>query len=251
MTTELSIPSGDMEGSDFNDTCDAGIGNEKKKRACNRNTILLCLLFVVAITVGIKFGTREENSIYPDDDSMIPDLTDDSQASTTDYSDPMSCLQKIDETFNVTLPMFSGNVTEGYTTLDDFKKDLKEVGKYLLNVAIACDADDFIYQSDFGLSEALDGDAENDDESGNPSGANAYETNNQEFTMERADLVKSDGEFLFAADGENLFVLGIDGQGVVFKTELPPVNVTSMQTPNIRALFVDMNRLTVVHFWIW
>jgi len=181
--------------------------------------------------------------------------------------------------FNVTLPLFSEKITLGYESHKDFKADFKEMAKMILNEAIGQNYSiDDVEQDGAHFGDAVPevGIATDNEDSGGKesliSSADAYETNNQEFTIDRADFVKSNGNFLFAAFSDHLVVLKTDSRGVVFKVKMTPLSIATTNgcpgcfeptlmavegdaavqqetwkpTPRIEALLIHGNRLTAI-----
>jgi len=160
--------------------------------------------------------------------------------------------------FDVKIPLFSSRVTEGYNSTDELKKDLYQLAGFLLNDAITSnqDAGEFSYgYSDGG--DMMQPTAENEkgdvaETAAAPSGGSgalenvdAYETNNQEFSIDRADVVKSDGSLVFAAYTDYLLVWATDGPEIITKIQMRPLNITDYYNgPRIEPMPMPMDTTT-------
>jgi len=236
--TELDIPSGDQEDQAPPPTTDSGLKetavdvgmkkDDKNKKPMMIAGLFVCVLLVAAILVGVLPNWKKKDEKKKNTEDTL---------STSASRCQEGCLKITDDTFNVTLPLFSERITEGYLTLDEFKEDMKELGKYFLNDAIRNsywvsydDAIGITNTEESGqpmpeFDSALTENGTNTGDSSKVSGADAYETNNQEFTVDRADFVKSDGNYMFAAFSDHLVVLAKDGEGVLFKKKMKPIDV--------------------------
>lgn len=139
--------------------------------------------------------------------------------------------------FDVKIPLFSSRVTEGYDSPEELEQDLQQLVGLLLNTAIITNQE---AGSDVQGFPVLDGDGATIPEQGEKgemtttvagsdstlSDVDSYETNNQEFTIDRADFVKSDGSLVFAAYGDYLVVWATEGPEIITKIQMPPLNIT-------------------------
>ena len=253
----IEIPSGDKEipssppSEQPQEEASAPLPSQPRNKNNKKPLILtgiLTLLVVAAVLVGVLPDWKDNDSI---EKSSSNNNVNNNNNNSNEPS--ASLLQEFlimtNGTFNVTLPLFSKHVTDGYSNQDEFKNDLKEVAKFLLNDAIKNSAGLVYYNdssvttnstADGGFQEDGDmsqgapapetGDSVQDDGSGGSDskleGVDAYDTNNQEFTIDRADFVKSDGTFLYAAYSDILVVFTTDGQGIISQTKMTPPNVT-------------------------
>jgi len=209
---------------------------------------ILALLVVAAVLVGVLPGWKDNASIEKSSSN------NNANNNNNNSNEPSASLQQeylimTNGTFNVSLPLFSKHVTDGYANQEEFKNDLKEVAKFLLNDRIKNSAGWIYYDDssatnnssvDGGFQEDGDmsqgapapeaGESVQDDGSGGSddklAGVDAYDTNNQELSIDRADFVKSDGTFLYAAYSDLLVVFTTDGQGIISQTKMTPLNVT-------------------------
>jgi len=184
--------------------------------------------------------------------------------------------------FDAKLPLFSSRITEGYGSEEELAEDLEQLAKLVLNEAITENAGTGLYEPEIFLDEGmapsapLEGIAQDTADSDLES-ATDFGTNNQEESVDKADFIKSDGTYVYAAYGDYLLVWGTDGRGIVAKVRMPPVQnpnnnppddvipepvvdgtepiepirVSSDSlwwdpTPHIQAMLLDNGRLTVV-----
>ena len=191
------------------------------------------LLVLAAVLIGVlpDWGGKDNES----QDTTASELKKGENTKTSE----VRSFESSNGPFNVTLPLFSSKVTEGYATSEELKQDLDQVAKFLLNNAITQNVEGGIYFVGEDAMNSTIGDAvsttigagEEDSskfEADSPSleGVDDYGTNNQEFTIDRADYVKSDGNFVFAAYSDYLVVWATDGQGIITKIQMPPLNIT-------------------------
>ena len=262
----VEIPSGDKEAlpppsEQPHDNGSASTASSSQPRSSNLSknnnkkplilTGILTLLVVAAVLVGVLPDWKDNDSIDKSSSNNNVSNNDNNNSNEPSASSEQKYLQLTSGTFNVTLPLFSEHVTDGYSNEEEFKNDLREVAKFLLNEAIKSSAG-WIYYNDSSITtnSSVEGgfqeegdmsqgapapapeageSIQDDGSSGSDSkleGLDAYDTNNQEFTIDRADFVKSDGTFLYAAYSDQLVVFTTDGQGIVSQTKMTPLNVT-------------------------
>merc|ERR1712151_161046 len=114
--------------------------------------------------------------------------------------------------FMVDLQGFSEGILSGYPTCSKLLTDVEEAAKYLANVIIQNkDSNQFSVMA-----------ASGDYYSGG-AGINSYETNNQVNGVDEADVVKSDGNNVYLAYGNELVVVSIDGE-ILSRTPMPQVD---------------------------
>jgi len=273
-SSSSSSPSGDIETTSVAPTIDSenyqfvdDIGTMNSER--NQNTVLILLFLIATLILGVGAIPALKNQ---QDEERNRNSREDKYYYPPSSSGPICLHKKINETFHKRLPLFSENITTegGYSSLNDFKEDLKEVGKYFLNAAMDCE--DFIYRNDAPPDSPQDSTSEGDvakkDENTTLLDADdESEIYHQESAIHRADLVLSDGNFIFACYSDHLVVFGTLSQGVVFKTKLRPIHVpvvegrdtsptaavmarsfpqpeTNLLAPRIQALLLHRNRLT-------
>eukprot|EP00540_Astrosyne_radiata_P006731 CAMPEP_0116865808 /NCGR_PEP_ID=MMETSP0418-20121206/25667_1 /TAXON_ID=1158023 /ORGANISM="Astrosyne radiata, Strain 13vi08-1A" /LENGTH=800 /DNA_ID=CAMNT_0004501349 /DNA_START=1054 /DNA_END=3456 /DNA_ORIENTATION=+ len=108
--------------------------------------------------------------------------------------------------FNVSLPLFSKNLVTPYLSKDDLKADLTDVFKLYVNQIIR---GDFGYYYPFPIFEDVAFDGPTAVAAPAPpsaEGATDFETNNQEEGVDEADMVKSDGVYVYTAYGDVLVI---------------------------------------------
>jgi Beta propeller domain len=231
----VEIPSGDKEALPLpseqpQDKSSSPVFSQTRRNHYKKKPVILTGIFVLFVVAAVLVG-------------VLPDWKDTrstkKSSNNNNIDKEQQYLELANGTFDVTLPLFSKRVTDGYSNQDELKNDLKEVAKFLLNDAIKNNID-IVYNN--SNNSTVDGNYQEggdipkgessvqNDGSGstdNLAGVDAYETNNQEFTIDRADFVKSDGNFLYAAYSDHLVVFTTDGQGIISQTKMTPLNVTA------------------------
>lgn len=200
------------------------------------------LLVIAAILVGVipDWNQNEDDETEQlEANKTIPNKED------TTFSQPLY-FESNNGPFDVKIPLFSEKVTEGYATNEDLKQDLKQLANFFLNDAITQGvASGSYFAGDQGIGNGTsmgvpidaapgfvaEGAPTADSSSAAASeglldDADAFETNNQEFTIDRADFVKSDGNLVFAAYSDYLVVWTTDGTGIISQIQMPPLNIT-------------------------
>lgn len=147
--------------------------------------------------------------------------------------------------FDAKIPLWSQNITDGYVSREDLENDLQQLAMFLLNDAISSNQYAGRDYGGYVKEESLEMDGVNAEApemvadegatadmasdggtGGSVADATDFGTNNQELNVDRADLIKSDGTLVFAAYSDYLLVWTVDGQGVISKVQMPPLNVT-------------------------
>lgn len=201
--------------------------------------IALFSLVVLALIIGLSVGlTRPDNNdpntslsgqvngdstqspTYPSPttptDSTNPSPTTNPSPSppTTDPEEGQVKFQSSGRAFDVTMTLFSPAVLEGYDNENDLKTDLDQAVRFFINTFIEEQLQYKDYQlKPFGPdAESLDGGVADDQTAAMPStgpsaeGATDFETNNQVDGVDEADLVKSDGTYVYAAYDDVLVI---------------------------------------------
>jgi Beta propeller domain len=260
-------------------TPDGAIGNNKGRTKGMMIVASLALLAVVGLVIGLvpDWGNDDNNDVpvTPPEEN----LNTAAQASLKYYESTTG-------PFEVKIPLFSPNITQEYSSIDEVEHDLEQLARFVLNGAITSNV------ASGSVETVEDGDAQNDfidaPEAGAPSAegdlmagssatsglgsANDFGTNNQEANVDRADVAKSNGEFIFAAYGDALVVVRAADGVQVTRFEVPPIELpeglnqggstgvvdsgfaadSSMPMfwgpvkPYIDALLIEGNRLAVV-----
>lgn len=113
--------------------------------------------------------------------------------------------------FDVSLAEFSEDVLRGYSSCVNLLRDVEEAGKYLANTVIS---NSFLGQDMVVMSAGADASG---------GGPDSYQTNNQEEGVDEADIVKSDGKLVYAAYGNEILVLDIQGN-ILQRLQIPQVD---------------------------
>jgi len=138
----------------------------------------------------------------------------------------------------VNLPMFSSSILDGYASCSDLENDIIEAGKYRIQFAIEDNRkigitkepiywampDSIAMESVASVAVPAPAPPEASSNSGSKmtskSGEDSYGTNNQVEGVDEADIVKSDGEYVYAVYGNDIVVITLDGN-IVSRTTVP------------------------------
>jgi hypothetical protein len=144
--------------------------------------------------------------------------------------------------FDIMIPLFSANVTEGYASLEEAEEDIEQVAKFLLNEAITSNVnagkpgqiyvDPPIFDGEEAAGAADDLNEDTMAAESNLAGATDFETNNQEKDVDKADLAKSDGKLVFAAYGDYLLVWTADTGDILARIQMPPIDIPEREYPD-------------------
>lgn len=232
--------------------------NDDKKTKKTRKIIVIAstMVILLALIIGLSVGlthrkqNQSNNPSAPSDFSTLGEGTGVGSLSTpTMYSAPTTDLK--DGLLPWTIQSFGTNVIEGYEGCDALRADLAEAAAYLANVIIRRNRQ---YGISYGGGFAVEGDwdgadavasemtgeaapesakeparefaADEADDAADDGGAEDetdYGTNNQVEGVDEADMVKSDGTFIYAAYGDKV---------VQFDTFGRKVSETTMPAPS-------------------
>ena len=213
---------------------------DNRKIALIIAAVVISLGLIIGLSVGLTQRNKRSDDSTPSDTWTVGEGTDVGSLSTpTMYSAPIADLN--DGLLPWRMQSFGANVIAGYQGCDDLKADLAEAGAYLANVVIrrnsqygpayggvydgvAFDgvAEEAGMEADMDLGAPMESvkesarepefaadeadHAADDGAESNTSGGGEtdYETNNQVSGVDEADMVKSDGTFIFAAYGNKV-----------------------------------------------
>jgi hypothetical protein len=147
-----------------------------------------------------------------------------------------------DGPFTVKIPLFSSNITSGYSNASEAKHDFEQLAKFLLNGIITSNAQDrpvYVPDENFvgslptaGITQdspAADSSATADssakEDPGSVGDATDFETNKQEEDVDRADRTKSSGEFVFTAYSDYILVWTVDTGDLIATLQMPPIQL--------------------------
>ena len=202
--------------------------------------------FLTVVLAAVLIGVlpdwnkdEKQNLVKGSDGDVVDDGT-----TTRGSSFKTSYLNSTSGPFNVSLPLFSPNVVEGYASLEDAKPDLKEMLKFMLNGDITNNKAAFQRGNGFDGDVAFDdganfampvsapigGDAAEESLSATADGVSAvgndqtdFETNNQEEKVDRSDTTKSNGSHLFTAYGDHLLVINVRTGEIETDLQMDPI----------------------------
>jgi Beta propeller domain len=170
---------------------------------------------------------------------------------------------------DVTLPLFSENVLDGYSDVTKLGPDIAEAAGFLANIVIksqngaskripllgtSVGAPPLILAS--AAAQVLS------PTSPSAAGQTDFQTNNQEQGVDEADAVKSDGKYVYAAYGEMIVIWDALTGDLITNVTMPAIENSNVidqgiglfakpifffpQKPSIRALLLESNRLVVI-----
>ncbi|KAI2504122.1 hypothetical protein MHU86_10322 [Fragilaria crotonensis] len=161
------------------------------------------------------------------------------------------------------MDLLSPDVLEGYDNEDDLKADLAEAVKFFINGFIEDQIQygryTYIYEGpmmDVGaVAEGDEATADNAASAGPPgaggrgesaAGATDFETNNQVDGVDEADMVKSDGTYVYAVYGDAVVVWEAATGAYVTNYTLPPIAESNVRARELRWL-----PMLPVVAWVW
>jgi len=221
-------------------------------RRYSRKKILLASAFIgvvaaVAVAIGVSYS-KNNNSVIPsnanskssnniDGEMSIKSIDDNSEETELDVLATVGTEEKVENEeekveeivnisldthikdyidvtkgFMVDLQGFSEGVLSGYPTCSKLLSDVEEAAKYLANV--------IIQNKDSNQFQVM---AAGGDYYSGGANVNSYETNNQVDGVDEADVVKSDGNNVYLAYGNELVVVSVDGE-ILSRTPMPQVD---------------------------
>ena len=224
--------------------------DETMRRRRRRNFgIVLVTLIAIGLIVGLSVGLTRPNgesssaaSLAGQDTATSPPSKDaDDEDDGSDEASPATTSVKFQSSgtraFNVTMDLLSPAILEGYDNDDDLKEDLGQAVRFFINTFIE---DQIRYgrymygvMEDGGIASGDDmaaGDAPmNEGGAGkgeSAAGATDFETNNQVDGVDEADMVKSDGTYVYAVYGDAIVVWEAATGTYVTNYTLPAPNAT-------------------------
>lgn len=175
------------------------------------------------------------------------------------------------------LPLFSKDITQGYSSQEELAQDLTQFSTLAVNQEINGMGRGGYCHMGYGRFDDVmaidvvmeDGASPSDMSSAKDTGAggtfdnvNSYETNNQEESVDTADLSKSDGTYLYTAYGDTLMVIEAATGELKSTIQMPEINITKPTTdkdnimedyyypwepkPNIAGLLLEGDRLALI-----
>lgn len=183
--------------------------------------------------------------------ALLPDYGKNQETETTESA---AFFESDKGPFKIKIPVFSSNITKGYSNASEAEHDFEQLAKFLLNGIITSNAQDWS-ESSYGMEDehfvssptagiTEDSPAANDLAKEDPAGsvveaaddsakedpgsvgdATDFETNKQEKDVDRADLTKSNGEFVFTAYSDYILVWTVDTGDLIAKLQMPPIQL--------------------------
>lgn len=163
---------------------------------------------------------------------------------------------------DVSLPKFSADILSGYSTCDNLQQDVEQALNDYANDIIKNEMDNF---QAFYYGIAFDGEMVAMDETESsfmskssgemPAEEDSFGTNNQHNDVDEADIVKSDGTYVYAVYGSKIVVLEVLGNEV-YRLDIEEIDKDNTVTVerkkidyysnSIRGLLLYENRLIAI-----
>jgi hypothetical protein len=273
----------DIEQDDNSQKLEEPVPTKVKPRFSKLAIISLIVILLVLI-LGLSLGlTQQHNSTNTTSNASRDDETKDDSisckksnstceeesGSTEVNSESLQTLvqfQSTERAFNVTLNSLSSAVLEGYDNIKDLKSDLVQALYFYLNNFI----EDQIEYGRYNVflskgEEELVMSAGEDAKGTSATGKTDFDTNNQNDGVDEADMIKSDGTFVYAAYGDVIVVWNAkngtfvtnytlpaidvsviqDGNGISTKDEMYMIDIFYSEKPFVSGMSLEANRLFV------
>ena len=163
--------------------------------------------------------------------ALVPDWGKDGDTAALEGQQTLGYFESNAGVFDVKIPIFTSDVTQGYATTEDLESDLEQLAKFVLNNAIdsyekgRMPGGPVLEDVAFADSPVEGSPVESSpvDEGGDQfSDISDFDTNNQEENVDKADLAKSNGDLTFVAYQNHLLVWDSEGN-VNITIEMPPI----------------------------
>ena len=226
--------------------------DDTNRRQRNRRTfgIVLLFLIVIGLIVGLSVGLTRPNdnsessaaSLAAQGNANATGSTgtapndgtgDTAEASTTRVQFQTTGVTRA---FNVTMDLLSPDILEGYDNDDELKADLGQAVRFFINTFIEDQIRWGRYEIMYGGGMEFDdtvasggdamGAAGPNGKGESAAGATDFETNNQVDGVDEADMVKSDGTYVYAVYGDTIVVWEAATGTYVTNYTLPAPNAT-------------------------
>ena len=202
--------------------------NKRRNKLIALGTTLVSLAVLLAIIIPVSKSNKNKAD-QSNQKNQSNEITED-VIQGRNY-EPSSAEPLRFDTIN--LPMFSSSILDGYSTCSDLENDIIEAGKYRIKYSIELNRKIGITQEpiywimeDSMMVESIAAPVPAPvpvsvaDKSAKTSGEDSYGTNNQVEGVDEADIVKSDGEFVYTVYGSEIVILNLDGD-VLSRTTVP------------------------------
>eukprot|EP00540_Astrosyne_radiata_P006586 CAMPEP_0116850134 /NCGR_PEP_ID=MMETSP0418-20121206/15987_1 /TAXON_ID=1158023 /ORGANISM="Astrosyne radiata, Strain 13vi08-1A" /LENGTH=852 /DNA_ID=CAMNT_0004481989 /DNA_START=64 /DNA_END=2622 /DNA_ORIENTATION=+ len=254
MHAEEKLSAPDPENGKVDPPEEARSSSSRSQSRNRRIGLVFVFVFVVvvimALVIGLSVGLTNDNKDKGPDNVEIPEGTDNPNDGDDEDGDPNVSLKdagtfnSASGVFNVTLPLFGRNLATPYTSNADLAADLTEILKLFVNNIIKNNAMNFRahpppeFGPPAGPTDGTGGTGGEDEgfesvAAGPPSadGATDFRTNNQEDGVDEADLVKSDGVYVYAAYGDVLVIWNAASGELITNVTFPSATPDFPQPP--------------------
>ncbi len=203
-------------------------------------TVFVSIIVITSIILGISLGNSRNDN-------------------TVDVSKPVVSLYSGSE-----LSYFDSSIISGYSKCDDLTKDLEAAAKLIVDIKVDINAKGKFREEWYGgwlprggwraevangpVSTVEEGATENKGQQvggGSGGGENSFGTNNQVDGVEEADLIKSDGEVVYAAYGDKVVIWNAN-TGVELSRTTLPTEKNGNGRISISSLLIHEKRLVAI-----
>ena len=222
------------------------------------SSIVILLILILGLSLGL---TQQQNPTNTTSNASRDDQTKDNSISYTKSN--VTCqdeggstevnseslqkfvqFQSTERAYNVTLNLLSSAVLEGYKNVNDLKSDLIQAVQFYLNSFIEEQIKYGRYVVYFPTGEEEMFTTANADAKGtSATGKTDFETNNQNIGVDEADMIKSDGTYVYAAYGDVLVVWNAMNGSFVTNYTLPAIDTSVNQDGNLISVKPGMSMI--------
>lgn len=215
---------------DIDDKHQYNNGKRKKRIAVVTTLVFLAIILTITLT---NISDSKDEAKQPTQNTNSSEITKDVLQGRS--FDPRINALRFD---TVNLPKFSSSILDGYASCSNLEKDIIEAGKYRIKFAIEDNlkigmteepiywimedsiAMESIASAPVPASVPLADSSSSNSNVKSKSGEDSYGTNNQVEGVDEADIVKSDGEYVYAVYGNDIVVITLDGN-IVSRITVP------------------------------
>lgn len=156
---------------------------------------------------------------------------------------------------SINLSKFSSDILTGYATCSDFKNDIIEGLKYIINESLERNIKEGVVTEPrpkimyaMAPSGAETKTTQSSGAKGNGVSEDSYDTNNQVDGVDEVDMVKSDGMYIYAVYGKEIIVVNKDTGSVVSRITIPKIKKNKLFSKINHWDYMDNNDDSM---WAW
>lgn len=253
---------GEVQEGPSNSSVSSPASNARKRWFIAVATLLALTGVILAIAIPVsRKNDHEKLSIASDEDSNMDGTVQQTAKATAD----------ITGYFNSSFSLFGEDITNGYISPDEFKSDLRNVARFLLDSVVKRNLGSEVNNAAGGDLEVEPGvgvaaEGSNSDMRAPDVGDNVndFGTNNQEDSVEEGDIIVSNGRHVFAVYGDRVVIWDATTGDMLSDIKMPTFDESLNSTkgsaaatsrsdidffysgPFINDLLLDGDRLVVV-----